>query len=588
MAQNQQEQQQFNFVQAMTNCAEGEQVEAAKQHALRTLIDVSIPAGTEPTPQYKVAETLLDAVTTATAGNIDPERVAEAQEHAAAVERDIAISDSMEQGKFDDAGAFVPLDDENRAFMANLYDTMKKALKTWQAFMMSEEVQQLRQTFTDFNEWLKGTAPQRSIADVIFFADMAENLKPLVPYFMLEVEELQQTPGMEGITFADFMRSIDADGNPIESYFEKALKRAQERKETAEAAAEVLKALPRLQSIAPKKHTIPNNALANSLQHGVIGSGENARTGDLTVGHKGKQEITTLVSVNYTPETGVTIKSTNYTEFDRQVQNAVVSLWLYGDESHIITPAMVARAMTGKNDSSTPSAQFLGAITKSIEKQRRIDAEIDATEEITSYLKSKGKPVPAGTTFHWRDFLLSVRMLDVKNGKQKVTAYFIKDAPVLLQYAELTGQLLTVKASLLDVKEIDKLTGKASTVSIPNTDSRIAIKGYLLRRVEVIKHDRKAAAEALRKYNDRRKHNAELPAKQLEDFTKQKPVILFESVFAETGISTTDRKQTMKYREYAFAVMDYWKAEGYIDGYHQQKKTGKGNPVTGIIIDFDE
>lgn len=564
MAQNQQEQQQFNFVQAMTNCAEGEQVEAAKQHALQTWVDTAIPAGTEPTPQYKAAETLIDAVNTATTGEVAP---------AAA---------------FDDEGAFAPLDDENRAFMANLYGTMKNALQTWQDFMMSEEIQQLRKTFTDFNEWLKGTAAQRSIADIIFFADMAENFKPLVPYFMLEVEELQKTPGMEGITFADFMRNLDAAGNPIESYFEKALKRAQERKETAEAAAEVLKALPRLQSIAPKKHTIPNNALANSLQHGVIGSGENARTGDLTVGHKGKQEITTLVSVNYTPETGVTIQSTNYTEFDRQVQNAVVSLWLYGDESHIITPAMVARAMTGKNDSSTPSAQFLGAITKSIEKQCRIDAEIDATEEITSYLKSKGKPVPAGTTFHWRDFLLSVRMLDVKNGKQKVTAYFIKDAPILLQYAELTGQLLTVKASLLDVKEIDKLTGKASTVSINNTDGRIAIKGYLLRRVEVMKHDRKAAAEALRKYNDRRKHNAELPAKRLEDFTKQQPVILFESVFTETGISTTDRKQTMKYREYAFAVLDYWKAEGYIDGYHQQKKTGKGNPITGIIIDFDE
>lgn len=210
MAQNQQEQQQFNFVQAMTNCAEGEQVEAAKQHALQTWVDTAIPAGTEPTPQYKAAETLIDAVNTATTGEVAP---------AAA---------------FDDEGAFAPLDDENRAFMANLYGTMKNALQTWQDFMMSEEIQQLRKTFTDFNEWLKGTAAQRSIADIIFFADMAENFKPLVPYFMLEVEELQKTPGMEGITFADFMRNLDAAGNPIESYFEKALKRAQERKETAE------------------------------------------------------------------------------------------------------------------------------------------------------------------------------------------------------------------------------------------------------------------------------------------------------------------------------------------------------------------
>ena len=151
----------------------------------------------------------------------------------------------------------------------------------------------------------------------------------------------------------------------------------------------------------------------------------------------------------------------------------------------------------------------------------------------------------------------------------------------------LSGQLLTVKSSLLDIKEVDA-TGKATETRIANTDSRIVIRGYLLRRVAVINHDHKAAADALRKYNERRRHNKDLPAKQLEDFTKQTPVILFDTVFSETGITTKDRGQLAEYRKYAAAVLDYWTAEGYIDGYSLQRKPGKGNPITGIIIEFKQ
>ena len=146
----------------------------------------------------------------------------------------------------------------------------------------------------------------------------------------------------------------------------------------------------------------------------------------MTVGHKGKREIKTLASVSYTSD-NAKIQSTNYTGFDREVQDAIVSLWLYGDESHVITPAIVARAMSGNSDSVTPPAQRLKKVIGSIEKQRRIDVSIDITEEIKSYAQSRNTVTPENFSISYRKPLLKLIPIDAMSGKNIIHGYYIEE-----------------------------------------------------------------------------------------------------------------------------------------------------------------
>lgn len=82
--------------------------------------------------------------------------------------------------------------------------------------------------------------------------------------------------------------------------------------------------LPILQSKLPEWHTMPIQKLATELQHDLINNG----AVDLIVAGKGKKnEITSYVLATYDQPEAITMTGKPYTEFDRQVQDAVSSLW---------------------------------------------------------------------------------------------------------------------------------------------------------------------------------------------------------------------------------------------------------------------
>lgn len=114
---------------------------------------------------------------------------------------------------------------------------------------------------------------------------------------------------------------------------------------------------------------------------------------------------------------------------------------------------------------------------------------------------------------------------------------------------------------------------------------RQAITGYMMRRIAVMKHDLEAARDRLKSYERKRKQNPEqeLPQKPLAAFRQQSNTILFDSLFAQVGISTTDRKQLMLYRNFCYEVLEYWKATGFVKGYAEQSK---GRKITGIAIEI--
>lgn len=301
-----------------------------------------------------------------------------------------------------------------------------------------------------------------------------------------------------------------------------------------ELADEVRAALPQLSSIIPQKHVMPNNKLANSLTKDIIDAGAI----DLVVSGRGKTEITTRCILTYEGDNVKLSGRQPCTEYDRNVADAVTSLFLYGDPSHIITPATVYRAMIHSTGTETPSPQTLGAVTRSLDKGRFVRVQIDCTQELLRRNASlNGEQITGGKV---DTYLLPLEKIEVMAGGKKITAYKIFKTPVLYDYARLTKQVLTVPAKLLDVPNAS------------NTEQRISIKGYLLRRITVMKGK-----------------------------TAQSNRILFEKIWDAAGKPAPSPKEAQRIREYTFTVLDYWKKERYIKGY---KAVKEGKTYTAVEI----
>lgn len=302
----------------------------------------------------------------------------------------------------------------------------------------------------------------------------------------------------------------------------------------------IKKTLPALQSIVPQKHLIPNNKLANHVND-IIGAGET----ELIVSRQGKNEITTKCILNYD---GDNVKITGrrpFTEYDRNVADAVTSLYEYGDESRIITPAMVFRAMVHATESESPTPQQLDAVIDSLDKMRFLRVQIDCSAELRQRgLSLNGKLITGGKV---DTYLLPLDKVEVRAGGHTTTAYRIIKTPVLYDYARMTGQVITVPSLLLDVR--DSSGGKIS-----NTETRIAVKGYLMRRISVMKG---------------------------KTANRQSKTILYSTMYDELGLTDLSRKEQQKIRNYSLDVLEYWKSKDFIKGYSEQTQ---GKKKTGIEI----
>ena len=348
---------------------------------------------------------------------------------------------------------------------------------------------------------------------------------------------------------------------------------------TPEAAESIAEKLPLVQNIRPTAHTMPNNALMNTLQQKQA---INAGAFDMVVANakKTRKEITayTMISYDDPGETGISLAATSLSEYERQVSNAIVSLWIEAVDNNlptIFTADMIFRAMPGGGDKASP--QQKGAITKTIEKFRRLHIYVDATEEFR-----KRHLIPEDTKYIFDEYYLNVRRhtaIQVKNGGAIVQGYEILTQPVILTYSKMTKQLLTVSAKHLAIEKVKD--GKASKELLPMTANRQAMTGYMLRRIAVMRHDEDAAKEAYRRYEKRRKSEPELKEKPLEAFRDKSRVILFDSLFKEAGAATTDRKQVMLNRNFCFEVLDFWRVTGFIKDYDKQ---GKRRSITGVEI----
>lgn len=142
-----------------------------------------------------------------------------------------------------------------------------------------------------------------------------EELKDIFARLFAFYEQRAAEIGEDAIKYGDTLSAFIRHENPEQS--------------TAEA---IIEKLPLLQSINPTSHTMPNNRLMNALQTDhLIEHPDEAQGWALNVANpKGRRkEITAFTMVTYDPgDTGITITNANLTEYERQVSDALVSLWI--------------------------------------------------------------------------------------------------------------------------------------------------------------------------------------------------------------------------------------------------------------------
>lgn len=323
-----------------------------------------------------------------------------------------------------------------------------------------------------------------------------------------------------------------------------------------ENPADAQEIIEHLTSVLPEKYVVPNNKLANTMTKGIIDIGkitlEESR-------RDAKKLVETTCILTYEGDNVHLSGRHPFTEYDRNVYNAVSSLYVYGDQSHVVTPAMVYRAMTGLTDSEKPTAGQLAAVTRSLDKMRFIRARIDCTEELKMRrITLNSKQINGGEI---DTYLLTADAIKVQAGGQTVRAYRIIKTPILYEYAAAVKQVLTLPASVLDVKELNP--GGSIGARLPNTESRILIKGYLIRRIEGMKG----------------KNGLSNPVISLYDY--QRDGETHQGLYSIAGKPDADRKEMQRIREDAEKMLAYWTATGYIKAFEAQTERKK---ITGYKI----
>ena len=186
---------------------------------------------------------------------------------------------------------------------------------------------------------------------------------------------------------------------------------------------------------------------------------------------------------------------------------------------------MVYRAMNGMSENEKVSRQSTDAVKNSLDKSRFMRLRVDFTEEARARnMKIDKAEIDSN--------LLEARAVIVRTGRHETGAYKILAMPVLYQYSQRTKQIISIPLGLLDTKEATR-----------NTEEIIPVKEYLVRRIEIIKHDK-----------------------------SQSNKIVYETIFDEVGIAIKRQTERDRYRKYIKDILTLWKTrDNYIEDFKEYK-----------------
>ncbi|HWO77755.1 MAG TPA: hypothetical protein VNM69_17955 [Bacillus sp. (in: firmicutes)] len=284
----------------------------------------------------------------------------------------------------------------------------------------------------------------------------------------------------------------------------------------------------------PNNLVIPKDKVSNKLFEGKLIKGEWNQIA--TEGKASKKELTAVVAIDFDELKEIEVSRT-LTAYDREVHDAIVSLYVDG-ENEYITPLMIYRTMTGnpRVDLKANSKQYQ-AIIESIEKCSDTKIKIDAQNEAKAF--NLDKLIYEGRLIN------SEKITGIHKGKVNEWIHILRK-PVLYDYADGKGQIDRPDISLLNTP-------------VNKNEETIILQGYLLRRIRTMKH------------------------------SKMSRNILYETIYKQLNVQAASasalRKKQTKIRNTVKEILDYWIKEKEIKGYKENK--GKNNAIVSLTISVD-
>lgn len=249
----------------------------------------------------------------------------------------------------------------------------------------------------------------------------------------------------------------------------------------------------------------------------------------------------------YVDMTAPELKGTeNVTEYDKSVHNMAVSIGKVNEHGFFTARELATALIHGDNpNNNRVSSQQIGAVTKSIEKQRHIDITIDWTEHIK--LNNKGNIPEDASSFKIKDYMLPVRELSATIGGKTLHGYQFID-PVklspLYQYASSVGQIGQHPVKMLNVP-------------INLDQQKLVIRDFLLEEIAHIKKNKN--------WNN---------------------TISVDTLLKIAGedVATITRKKRSALLQAVENMLTYWKEEAYIKDYKRNRTKTTGSPLQSFTI----
>lgn len=244
-----------------------------------------------------------------------------------------------------------------------------------------------------------------------------------------------------------------------------------------------------------------------------------------------KKEINTLLSMSFEEleKAGVIIDAKKLTPFDREVHDAITTLFVDGGND-VMSVEMIYRTMIGKPKARLAPKQA-EAITQSITKMMHTLITIDASQEAKAY---------GFDNLKYRGNLLYAEMAIASINNNVIEALHVIKEPVLYTYASRTNRIGRVDMKLLDSP-------------INKNEETIILQGYLYRRILAMQHG-------------------------------QNKSIVYDTVYKQLSIDAPSaaalRKKKSDVRSKIKTLLDYWKKEKFIAGYVENKRGQEMYSVT--------
>ncbi len=299
-------------------------------------------------------------------------------------------------------------------------------------------------------------------------------------------------------------------------------------------------------SILPTEYVMANTRLSDKLAKSRTEGGEMDMVVSSAKRGAGKPALTKAILTFGDDKAVITSARQKYTPYDSAVYSGVITL--YEAENNIITPAMVYRAMNGLTDSEYVNPSTLSKVSKSIEKNRKSQLAIDFTEEAEQYMRTYGEPGKDFKTTYEGNLLVADK-ITVKNNGFEQTAYKILRKPILYEYAETVGQVISVPIHLLQTKG-----------GVRSTEDVIVLREYLLRQIE----------------NYRRRHRSGC-------FT-----LAYKDIYSVCGVSQETHKNLKdkykKIRSHTEALLGEWLRLDYIKSFESKRDGSRAIALLEICI----